>query len=616
MLKTGTPPSFGAYSPVSTAMDAVTHSGVHHWFRSGRDWCAASWHAAPAGATRVAVLCPSIAQEQLRGHRDFRVLALRLAAAGVSTLRFDYPATGNSTGVAIDPDGGQTDLVTRWRASIVDAVAHARRQVPGADVVLVARRFGALLACQASADVDGLAACVMWEPSLTGSAHLRELRLREAARLNILFAGELDRHEPGIVFQSEGHRFDRSTVEGISGLTLEYARPRAPVVHIVGAPSERVLRAVNVWTESSDALRLERHATPDAAFDWARPEGERLPAETISSIVDIVRGDVRVPMADAPTTSSREWCDEITESSPGGGIRERLLRFGDADAYFGVHSAPLDDALVNTAVLILGTGIEPSPGFGDSWTRFARAAADRGVAVLRMDYRGIGDSIVGQGSRENLSYQPGRSEDVFAGVAWLRARWPEARVVVAGVCTGGYYGIHAMGAGLRADRVIAINPQLWCTDSSAIDQRPDTNLILARRSAAAANDGRKWLRLLRGGYRWQDVSKALQGLIRREAGSLPIGEASGTLGGGMARVDFKKLFPSDVPTHLVFSQDDPGYEHLLAHGSRVARRLFSARQMRLHLMSGVDHTYSREWMRRRLDQELMSILLDSAPSAR
>ncbi|MEO6525515.1 MAG: alpha/beta fold hydrolase [Gemmatimonadaceae bacterium] len=610
MLTRATRTTRSDYVATSDASDARLHSGIHHWFASGDDWCAAAWHAAPRPVSRVAVLCPSIALEQSRGHRDFRVLATRLAAAGVSTLRFDYPATGNSTGDSLGGEGAAADLAARWSAGIVDAVAHARRLAPGAEIVLVGRRLGALLAATASAVIDGgVVACVMWDPSVSGTAHLRELRLREAARLHVLFANELDRVEPGIAFQSEGWRFDDATVEGISSLALERAAPHAEVVHLIGAVLVRALRAVDRWRVTDHGPRIATHTTADSSFDWTHPEGDTLPEETFAAIQRIAVGDARLDGDAAPARVSVDGCDEIAISGAAGvAYRERLLRFGERDACFGMHSAPASDESVACAVLILGTGIEPTPSVGDAWTRFARSAAVRGYAVLRMDYRGIGDSIVRNGARENVSYDAGRAGDVRAGVDWLRLRWPNARVVVVGVCTGGYYGVHAVAAGLEVEGLIAINPQLWCTDTSTMDQQPSVDLVLARRSAAAAHDVGKWLRLMRGGYRSTDVVHAVRGLVRRLAASMRIGEPARMLGDGMPRLDFKRLFPGLVETHLIFSQDDNGYEHLLAHGARAATRLFATPHVTLHLIRAVDHTFSREWMRRRLDEEVFVAL--------
>ena len=170
---------------------------------------------------RVAILCPSIGSERIRGERAFRILGDRLAARGVSTLRFDYPATGNSTGDAIAAGGSEPNLVERWCTSIADAAAHATQLVPGAEIVLVGRRLGALLAMEASRSMPGIVTrCVLWDPPASGRTFVRELRLRESARFDHRYADELAREHPVIALQWEGHRFGRRTVEAIERLTL------------------------------------------------------------------------------------------------------------------------------------------------------------------------------------------------------------------------------------------------------------------------------------------------------------------------------------------------------------------------------------------------------------
>ena len=119
---------------VATPISRVTrHTLRPRWIRSGDDWCIAHWH--PAEGTvlrRVAILCPSIGSERSRGERVFRVLADRLAARGVSTLRLDYPGTANSTGDGVDAseDGSRPRRavvrVDRRRRGVCDA-ARPRR---------------------------------------------------------------------------------------------------------------------------------------------------------------------------------------------------------------------------------------------------------------------------------------------------------------------------------------------------------------------------------------------------------------------------------------------------------------------------------------------------------
>jgi len=555
----------------------------------------------------VAVLCPSIAQEQLRGHRDFRVLASRLAARGVSTLRFDYPATGNSTGEMIRGAFGECDRAEQWCASIVDAVAHARDLVADADVVLVGRRMGALLSARASRMIPGgIQTCVLWEPVVSGATYLRELRLREATRL-VEWEEELNRVYAGIALQSEGHQFDAATVDGMSRLTLETLPPHARTVHLVGTDLQRAERAVAKWSDAERPGELSMHVAADAAFDWAVPEGQQLPETTLGLVESAIMAST-IERA-TPTTIAPLRADARVAHRGSGGseLTDAFVRFGPQERLFGVHTS--STAEVRVALLMLGTGVEPSPGLGDMWTSFARRAAPQGIAVLRMDYSGIGESLPATPDSENVSYHDCRLDDLRAGVAWLRARWPGAKLVVGGMCTGGYYGVHAGANGIAIDRVISINPQLYWTPGAPTDLRPAQEAFLAQRSAAAAADPSKWMRLLRGGYRWQDVKSAAKGMImRRLASAIVPAKTGGALSSGMPRLDFATQFPPTARVDLVFCTEDFGYGHLLAHGARQFRELVEQPHMALHLIPGDDHTFSRASMRAQLERVMLDVI--------
>ncbi len=120
------------------------------------------------------VLCGPFGHEELHAHRAQRHLAERLSDAGFPALRFDYDATGDSAG-----DDREGDRVAAWRDSVLAAVSAIREKTSLSRVVLVGLRAGALLALTVAASApEGQSIAdrlVLWNPVLSGKAHLREL---------------------------------------------------------------------------------------------------------------------------------------------------------------------------------------------------------------------------------------------------------------------------------------------------------------------------------------------------------------------------------------------------------------------------------------------------------
>lgn len=90
----------------------------------------------------------------------------------------------------------------------------------------------------------------------------------------------------------------------------------------------------------------------------------------------------------------------------------------------------------------------PHPLFGGTMqnkvvTTLTRACRDAGGAVLRFNFRGVGNS---QGA---YSDGLGEAEDLLAAEAWLRHRWPKLPLWLAGFSFGSF--VAARGARILAD---------------------------------------------------------------------------------------------------------------------------------------------------------------------
>ena len=127
------------------------------------------YHAASAGGSAAAVLCPSWGPEYQYAHRALRTLARRLAERGVHVLRFDYSGTGDSWG-----DGGDVSPAA-WVNDVSTAMDELRAMSGTTAVDLVGLRLGGYIAARAASGRSDVRRLVLWDPVTHGDARLEEL---------------------------------------------------------------------------------------------------------------------------------------------------------------------------------------------------------------------------------------------------------------------------------------------------------------------------------------------------------------------------------------------------------------------------------------------------------
>ncbi len=126
---------------------------------------------APGRASELgAVLCYPHGADYDSAFRSFRILAARLAKAGVQVLRFDYLGTGDSSGDVEDAS------LPEWIDNICTALHELRSSHELREVSLVGLRLGATLAALAAAECQIVDRVVLWEPVVDGGEYVRTLR--------------------------------------------------------------------------------------------------------------------------------------------------------------------------------------------------------------------------------------------------------------------------------------------------------------------------------------------------------------------------------------------------------------------------------------------------------
>ncbi len=115
------------------------------------------------------VLCNPIGFEYGRTHSVMRVLAKKLAANGYHVLRFDYFATGDSSGQSHEVSVEQFIKDITLSCDEIKTISATRK------VSVVGYRYGALLASFASESYK-FSRLVLWDPVVDGEAYLKDLQ--------------------------------------------------------------------------------------------------------------------------------------------------------------------------------------------------------------------------------------------------------------------------------------------------------------------------------------------------------------------------------------------------------------------------------------------------------
>jgi uncharacterized protein len=114
------------------------------------------------------LLCQAGPQQAMRLTWLVRYVAGQLAAAGFPALRFDYFATGDSSG---DSDAA---TLQQWREDVLTAADELRDRCGVSKVSAIGLRLGATLF--ASCAGLQLSHALLWEPVIDGRAYVRELK--------------------------------------------------------------------------------------------------------------------------------------------------------------------------------------------------------------------------------------------------------------------------------------------------------------------------------------------------------------------------------------------------------------------------------------------------------
>ncbi len=142
--------------------------------------------------------------------------------------------------------------------------------------------------------------------------------------------------------------------------------------------------------------------------------------------------------------------------------QESALTFaaaGDQSAMFGVLSVP--EQIHPRGVLIVVGGPQYRAGSHRQFTLLARSLAEQGIAALRFDYRGMGDSEGATRTFESVDADLNSAVGAFLGAV------PEMReVVIWGLCDAASAALFYAAQDARVSGLVLLNP--WVRTSGGL----------------------------------------------------------------------------------------------------------------------------------------------------
>jgi pimeloyl-ACP methyl ester carboxylesterase len=439
-----------------------------------------------------------------------------------------------------DSSGSDADPARRaaWQNNVRDAVAWLRTQLGCQRVSVVGLRMGATLAVEALGEheCDNL---VLWAPVTCGKGYMRQMQaIEKMAELR----PRPDDAAAGDV-EAAGFLVTEQTAEGFlksNVLRREFTCAQALVV----GPADKRL------VERFEQLEIPVTSISPPGFVemMAEPHFSQVPHQAVQEIAGWLSQQIeRSPKADL-SIALKDLGPGTATVLPHAGetaIREHVWRFGGEFELFGILSEPNDPAPGLPTIVLLNCGAANHVGPGRVNVELSRHLASIGFPTLRIDACGLGDSVLI--NPLTFYWQDGMPFDASAAIKLMQEQSTTPEPLAEP--TGFWSRLQS-----AAKCVLGRNPS-------------DANLD---GSAAVVEDDEK---------------------VAAPLGHPPENNLS---------ADLARLARTKRQLAMFLAENDPGLAVMKYHAPRAVKQWLDSSALRLTMIDGGDHTFSRRVPRRKL----------------
>ncbi len=473
------------------------------------------------------------------------------------------------------------------------------------EIVLVGFRLGATLAAEAG----GVERLIQIAPVVNGLSYAREL----STFSRMLF----DRQMPS------GSAFNKDSpidLEGyiLSGHDIEQLK-QINILQLANRPAEHVLVLPGASGRTSayiEHLRKLGCSTEVASFlNLAALSPNSIPEPPPIADFDRLVEWAKTGMA----TRKERIAPRATSGLIGPSYRETGVRFGENKRLAGVVCEPLTKSVLAT-VIFLNTGGVPHTGPGRSFVEIARELACYGIASLRMDLYGLGNSDCHQDGPRSTLYSEERHVDVSAALDMLCSRGLHSFTLV-GVCSGASLALWSANKDQRVEEIILVNILVFNPEPrKVIEQLLDASAGRTSSYLFKAIKKRYWARVIGGEVPLRKLAAIVKVIVRRRIGAI----------GAMGARTVGRLFPFrsskrnaalsllETPCRrgarilFLYGDQDPGLEVFSSQFGLFGTLIQQIPSIAFTTAGGVDHSFSNPQAKRELIQRIMFFVRNSS----